>query len=661
MHGDSAREHLVDNQAPQSTFDLLDNDGNELLYEYLMEEVHRLDTLRREAVEEALRSTQGLLSRQERLLARYREILGELPEKTPLNPMIRGSIECDGYRIERVIYESRPRHHVTANLYIPTAGPAPYPGVLVACGHSDNGKAFGNYQIVSALMAVNGFVALCYDPICQGERVQLPDAPRYGTTTHTLLNLGALLVGRSVVGYEAWDGIRSIDYLLSRPEVDPEKPVGMTGTSGGGTQTTFLMALDHRIGPAAPSCYVMTRARKFASHHGVADGCQHLPLEGKHGIDHTDYITMRAPKPTTILAARRDFFDIDGVREAAAEAGRIYGLLKHEERFELFESDDEHGFLPPHRSAAVNWMRRWLHPETDVAPESGIEARPDAELWAARGGQVFEEFADERSVADLNLERARELAETRRRFWSENPRETCLAEVRRLIGLREERGSVTAETVGLVERDGFRIEKTVIHRGGEVPVPSLLFVPDRLTGASPAAIYVDGGGKQSDAGPGGTIESIVRDGRIILSIDVRGFGETADSGSSGKYLNGEHRVAVLARHIGRPLLGQRVEDVLAALDVLSAREEVDSSRIDVVGIERGGPVVLHAAALDERIASVTLRDSIASWVDDVVARPLQEDLIGHVVPGALERYDLPDLVSIIAPRPVLGIDDAIRE
>ena len=132
-------------------------------------------------------------------------------------------------------------------------GVGPWPGILFACGHSVNGKAYAAYQQACALLAQHGFVVLSYDPISQGERPQLTSASRYGTTTHTLLNIGARLVGRSVVWYEAWDGVRSIDYLLSRPEVDCSKPVGMTGTSGGGTQTTFLMAQDQRIGPAAPS------------------------------------------------------------------------------------------------------------------------------------------------------------------------------------------------------------------------------------------------------------------------------------------------------------------------------------------------------------------------------------------------------------------------
>jgi len=157
---------------------------------------------------------------------------------------------------------------------------------------------------------------------------------------------------------------------------------------------------------------------------------------------------------------------------------------------------------------------------------------------------------------------------------------------------------------------------------------------------------------------------------MVLAIDVRGFGETVDAPerNAGKYWNDEHRNAYIAMHIGRPLLGQRVEDVLATLDVLEQREDVDSKAISLIGIGRAGSVVLHAAALDSRFADVTIQDpsssggtktfgpnpdeeGIESWVD-VVAVPLAHNQLTHVVPFALTRYDLFHLAQAISPRPV---------
>ena len=166
----------------------------------------------------------------------------------------------------------------------------------------------------------------------------------------------------------------------------------------------------------------------------------------------------------------------------------------------------------------------------------------------------------------------------------------------------------------------------------------------------PAVIYADGRGKAADLQPGGPIEKLVADGRIVLAIDLRGYGETADKEKGGRYYNDGFRTAMVAMHVGRPLLGQRVEDLLAALRAISEHEAVDTEAIHLVGIGRAGPVALHAAAIEPRFASVTLRSSIGSWTDDVVARPLDPQLMGHVVPGVLKHYDLPDLAEMLAGR-----------
>ncbi|MBS3777076.1 MAG: hypothetical protein KGY70_17900, partial [Bacteroidales bacterium] len=556
------------------SLDILGKCGRKVLWSYLMRISAKQYAERDEEFDAALESCDKLIKRRNELKEVYRDLIGQLPEKkTPLNAKVTGVHERDGYRVENVIYESRPSHRVTANLYIPAEGNGPWPGVLVACGHTDAGKA-SYYQAISALLAKNGMVALCYDPICQGERYQYFDK-RHGTTGHTLLNLGSLLVGRSVVGYEAWDGVRSIDYLLSRPEVDKDKQVGLTGTSGGGTQTTFLMALDGRIGPAAPSCYLMRHHRLYETL-GPSDGCQHLPCEGKYGIDRADYVLMHAPEPTAILAARRDdLFEIQSAREVGADAEKMYATLGESECFEFFESDTEHGFTPPHREKATRWMRRWLCNEDKIVPEEDdVKKYPDhlkkleGQLQCTQSGQVLKEFSDEKSVADLNFIRARQLSGAREEFWEDHSTDECLAKIRRLIGCRQETSEIRVKEAGSLDRDSCRIKKLVIEREGEVPVPALLFVPLNCEGELPATLYVDGRGNKKEAGPDGAVMQLVNQNRIVLSIDARGFGETADHGSNGKHCNTEHRVAVLARDIGRPLMGQRVEDIMAALDVL---------------------------------------------------------------------------------------------
>ncbi len=354
------------------------------------------------------------------------EALGELPaSKTPLNARVIGRNPREGYAVERVIYESRPGHHVTANLYLPEGTP-PFPGVLVPCGHSANGKAAEPYQRICILLARNGMAALCFDPIGQGERMQWLDAsgkPVFGnsTTEHTLTGIGALLVGRSAAGYRLWDAVRSLDYLASRPEIDPAR-LGCTGNSGGGTETAYLMAFDDRVLAAAPSCYMTTLERLFATI-GPQDAEQNITGQVALGIDHADYVTMRAPRPTLLSVGTRDYFDIEGAWTTYQEAKRIYCTLHHGERIDLFESNEPHGFTLPRRESAMRWMRRWLLGKDDAPTEKACPIAADKDLQCTETGQVLTSYHG-KSIFDLNAERAIELDRMRaERFAKRTPEE----------------------------------------------------------------------------------------------------------------------------------------------------------------------------------------------------------------------------------------------
>jgi hypothetical protein len=190
-----------------------------MLRAYLLAEAQKRFDARRAAVA-TVKTPTDLQKRQAMLKARFLDALGGWPEKTPLKPRVVGTIRADGYTIEKVIYESRPNHHVTANLYLP-AGKAPFPAVLIPIGHSNNGKAASYVQSGAILLAKNGIAALAYDPIGQGERRQLLDAGKpvlaSSTSEHTMTGVGALLVGWNTASYRVWDGVRSLDYLCSRP------------------------------------------------------------------------------------------------------------------------------------------------------------------------------------------------------------------------------------------------------------------------------------------------------------------------------------------------------------------------------------------------------------------------------------------------------------
>jgi hypothetical protein len=269
----------------------------EMMAQYLQHETQQRFESWRQRYEQ-LKTPEQIAAYQKELREQFLKAIGGLPERTPLNPRVTGVIQREGYHVEKVIFESQPKHYVTALLFLPdvaqptwrgrpalasrghpglvlpghdasvpaevqgqdalaTTGVPPFPGVIVPCGHAAEAKAYESYQTMGASLALNGMAALVFDPIDQGERSQLPAAlPKLqGTTAHTTLGVGSILLGRATARFEIWDGMRAIDYLQSRPEVDPAR-IGCTGNSGGGTQTSYLMALDDRISVAAPSCYI---------------------------------------------------------------------------------------------------------------------------------------------------------------------------------------------------------------------------------------------------------------------------------------------------------------------------------------------------------------------------------------------------------------------
>ena len=376
---------------------------------------------------------------QKRLRRQFVEALGGFPERTPLNPQVTGTIKRDGYIVEKVIFESRPKHYVTAALFLPQPGrfTEPYPGVLVPCGHSRNGKASGAYQRGCALLALNGMAALIFDPIDQGERGQMLNEKQlpviWGTQAHTMLGVGSILLGRNTATYRVWDGMRSIDYLAGRKDIDGSK-IGATGCSGGGTLTSYLMALDDRVACAAPSCY-LTSFRRLIDPIGPQDAEQNVHAQIAFGMDHADSLMMRAPKPTLILASTHDFFDIQGTWDTFRQAKRFYTRLGFAERVDLVETDAKHGYPRLQREAMLRWMRRWLAGIDEPTLESEIETLPADKLRCSPRGQVLL-IEGARSVVDLNVELNRQLKPQRDERWKPAHRESALAEVRRLAGER---------------------------------------------------------------------------------------------------------------------------------------------------------------------------------------------------------------------------------
>lgn len=616
-----------------------DNPPAGRLYKWLLGQAGVLFDQRRQAVA-ALKTPEDVQKRQQKLRQQFIDALGGFPERTPLNAQVTGKIEHDDYRVENVVYESRPQHHVAACLYLPV-GKGPFPGVILPCGHSANGKAIEGYQRACILLAKNGCAVLCYDPVGQGERIQLLDpqgkpAIPGSTSEHTMIGIGALLVGWNCASFHVWDGIRSLDYLASRPEIDPQR-LGCTGNSGGGTQTAYLMALDPRIVAAAPSCYITTLEKLFATI-GPQDAEQNIPGQVAFGMEHADYVTMRAPQATLICVGTQDYFNIDGAWTTFREAKMIYGILGYGERVDLFEYNDPHGFSLPRRQAAMRWMRRWLLKQEDAPVETDFPVHTDRQLQCTRTGQVLQDYQG-LSAFDLTRIRAEELDKQRAAHPLVGAE--LLTAVRQVIHLPETVLPAKVTPQGMIKREGYAIHKEIYETEVGIQLPALRWVPDN---PKPEALvlYLNHKGKRAEANADGELERLVKSGRTILAVDLRGLGELSQDIAKGwgAAFGADVKEAFLAMHINRPLLGQRVYDLLSLVKSQTAAGQ--SPAIDIIATGSLGPVAQHAAAFDAAIKNVTLRDSLPSWAS-VAKTPISHQQLTNVVPGVLRVYDLPDL------------------
>jgi cephalosporin-C deacetylase-like acetyl esterase len=617
-------------------------------YERLVQLAHEvLD--RRDAKFEELKTPDQIRSYQQSLRKTFVEQLGGFPPRCPLNGQVVGRIPRRGYVIEKVIFESQPQHHVTANLYIPD-GEGPFPGVLVSSGHSRTAKTADYNQRFAIILAQHGMAALAYDPIGQGERSQILDAngkPQHsGTTTeHNMIGAGSILVGRNTATYRVWDAMRAIDYLETRQEIDAKR-IGMTGCSGGGTLTSYVMALDDRIACAAPACY-LTTLRRLIDTIGPQDAEQNIFSQLTLGLDHPDYILMRAPKPTLISSTTSDFFDIGGSWETFRQAKRIYTRLGASQNVDLVEAEGGHGVQPENLSAIAQWMRRWLggkDASLAIVDFQEFDLLPEAELLCTDRGQVLL-LPGERSVFELNAELERSLSVKRGQLRSASSRDQLMDDVRQLAGIRplDKQPQTTSNKAGKVERDGYHIDKLVMHSDSGVPMPALTFHP--MDPAESAYLYIHDAGKAADGAIGGPIEQLVKDGYVVVSVDLRGQGETGNGRTDTQL--GDWKTFFLSYLLGQSIVGAHAEDILAAGQWVANYQSKQPREVHLIAVGRSGVAALHAAALNPGLfTSVTLRGAPTSW-STIPGNVSESRWLTTTVHGALAAYDLPDLVQAI--------------
>ncbi|MBI4893248.1 MAG: acetylxylan esterase [Acidobacteria bacterium] len=572
--------------------------------------------------------------------------LGGLPDRTPLNARVTGTLQRDGYRVEKIVFESQPGFYVTANLYLPTTGAAPYPAILFPIGHEPGAKAYPVWQQILATFARRGFVALTWDQNGQGERIQHWDEALQGskvppsTTEHTIMGIQCLAVGDSLARYTIWDATRALDYLLSRPEVDKSR-IGLTGNSGGGTHTAYLGALDPRIHVAAPSCFI-TSWQRLLETIGPQDAEQCIPGFLSNGFEHADFIRAFAPKPYMMLSAIRDFFSIQGARSAFEAVKPAYAPAP--EKFAMTETDEGHGYTAELRLASYQWFSRWLQGRPAPAGDPPVAPATVDELAVTKTGQVATTYNGE-TVYTLNRARARAL---------NTPAATTRDIVRRRIQWREETRPPVIRPYGHESRGGLNIEKFLYESEPGIVVPAVLVSAAASTTAlRPGVVLVSARGKRA---AWAEIQALARRGAAVLAIDARGFGETrplgATKGDSWTSWFGDYDSAMTSVLLDTSLAAQRAYDIQRAFYLLAARPGVDRNRIHGAAQGNAAPALLHAAAAGVPFKDLILDQMVASY-SAIVENPVHRAVFEGLVPGALKDYDLPALAALHVGRIVL--------
>jgi len=589
-------------------------------------------------------------------------MMGGLPnERSPLKVRRMGTIDRGDYRVEKLIYESLPRFYVTANLYVPKTGSSRFPAILQPTGHSLSAKAGAFYQDISLGLVKSGFVVLTYDPVGQGERGIFYDSalggPRIGrnTTEHEMVGIQSLLAGESIARYMVWDGMRGIDLLQSLPYVD-SKRIGVTGCSGGGTLTSYIAALDDRVQVAAPACYITDWEDQLLGT-GPQDAEQQFPDQLKNGLNHPDLVEAFAPKPYLINSTTDDFFPIAGSRKALAESRRIYALFGAEDKVSSFVAPGGHGVPKSQREAIEAWMTRWLKDGTGtITPEPLFQTEYEEDLLCTKTGQISTTLGGDTS-STLNIRRFSKLTPPRPALTGRQDVDRLKArmknEVLRLTRYEESKGPLHVKTMGSTEQNGHRITRLSYEPEPGRVVPALLVEPTAALSRKKTVLYIDGHGMDAAAAPHGGVDQLAQLGDLVVGLDPSGIGETTSTWTSysSPWFGSDERVTWLALMVGKPLVGIRMDDILRGVDLLKQKGLLYDGKC--LGFARGAVAVdmLHAAVMDQRIAGVAMEDSLISY-GQIARSPIHRQIFEAVVPGVLGKYDLPDLVAALAPRPV---------
>jgi dienelactone hydrolase len=582
--------------------------------------------------------------------------LWPLPLKTPLNPVVHGKIDRDDYTIEKVFFASYPGHYVSGNLYRPKGRKGKVPGVLCPHGHWQNGRFYdageqaaraqiakkaeqtmegARYPLQArcAHLARMGCVVFHYDMV--GVADSQPIAHRAGFT-----DADAELHLQSFMGLQTWNSIRALDFLLGLPEVDARR-VGVTGASGGGTQTFMLCAVDDRPAVAFPAVMVSTAMQGGC----ICENCSYL----RQGIGNIDIAAVFAPKPLGMSGANDWTKEIEtkGLPELKA-LYRLYGAEDAVMAKAHLEFD--HNYNQVSREMMYNWFNKHLRlglPEPVV--EKPFVPVPPKEL------SVYDE-QHPRPKDTVDAERLRQYMTeaSDKQIEALRPKDAeSLKEFRRVVGtaLRvmvhdelPKPDEVDGKEIGdKVERDGLVWRRYLIGRkGAGEQIPAIGLKGKEFDGTVVVWVHPDGKA------------SLFKDGKLVPAaqkvIDRKAAIFAPDVFLTGEF--GDAKPQPVAKQwtnyagyyfgYNRPVLANRVHDILTAVAMVQGHPQTKT--VELVGWEKAGPWVLLARGLCGAAVTRTAVDS--NQFNFLKVRTTTDEMM---LPGALKYGNLSAFAALAAP------------
>jgi len=574
--------------------------------------------------------------------------MGSLPDKAcPLEPKEVGVLKRDGYRIEKLLFQSRPDVWVTANAYVPEGGKAKLPAMLVVHGHWAGARRDPVVQARCLGLVKLGFFVLAVDAFGSGERYTKP-AP--GTYHGALYGSTLWPAGLTLLGCQVYDNRRAVDYLLTRPEVDGDR-LGITGASGGGNQTMYAGALDERFRAVVPVCSVGTYQAYL---HAACCVCEVLPGALRFA-EEGDVLSLVAPRALLVINATRDGFQfsVGEAEKSIARARPVFKLLGAEAKLKHATFESPHAYNQAMRETMYGWMALWLRgegegkpvpePKHDVEKPEDLAVFPDDKrprgflyppgLAAREANTMLAKFAGLKADHAEDWESTAVFMRTQLR--------------KQVLGDFPAPPKAAAKT-GEIEKAGdFATLPLTVSPEPDLPVPVLHRYKPGVKGKQPACVLLHLEGK-SAALKHPLAAALLDAGWAVSAPDLRATGDTKPAGDAVVGAP-DHTSAEHALWMGRPLLGQWVFDVQCLLDWLLLQPGLDRRRFAVVGIGQAGLVALCAGGLlDDRVNAAVTVDAPTSYVSGE-AYPTGTHM-GLLAPGLLRVGDVPHLAALAAPR-----------